>query len=204
MLRGHGVAAGRPGRHPAAAAARDGAWRIWRSTSMGAIALPLFTQFGPDALEHRLQHSGARGADHRCREHRARSRRSATPCRISRASSSSAAAGASRSRGRRWHGLRRFTPLDTARRRPGADHLHLRHDRKAQGRAACPPRPARPSAGRADCRRSSSRSRATCSGRRPTGPGPAGCSTCCCRACISACRCWPRAPANSIRKPPST
>jgi acetyl-CoA synthetase len=26
---------------------------------MGAIALPLFTQFGPDALEHRLQHSGA-------------------------------------------------------------------------------------------------------------------------------------------------
>lgn len=27
---------------------------------LGAIALPLFTQFGPDALEHRLQHSGAR------------------------------------------------------------------------------------------------------------------------------------------------
>ena len=26
----------------------------------GAIALPLFTQFGPDALEHRLGHSGAR------------------------------------------------------------------------------------------------------------------------------------------------
>ncbi|WP_291829558.1 acyl-CoA synthetase [Bosea sp. (in: a-proteobacteria)] len=26
---------------------------------LGAIALPLFTQFGPDALEHRLQHSGA-------------------------------------------------------------------------------------------------------------------------------------------------
>ncbi len=26
---------------------------------MGALALPLFTQFGPDALEHRLQHSGA-------------------------------------------------------------------------------------------------------------------------------------------------
>lgn len=26
----------------------------------GAIALPLFTQFGPDALEHRLAHSGAR------------------------------------------------------------------------------------------------------------------------------------------------
>ncbi len=27
---------------------------------MGAVALPLFTQFGPDALEHRLAHSGAR------------------------------------------------------------------------------------------------------------------------------------------------
>ena len=26
---------------------------------LGAVALPLFTQFGPDALEHRLQHSGA-------------------------------------------------------------------------------------------------------------------------------------------------
>ena len=25
----------------------------------GAVALPLFTQFGPDALEHRLAHSGA-------------------------------------------------------------------------------------------------------------------------------------------------
>ena len=27
---------------------------------MGAVALPLFTQFGPEALEHRLQHSAAR------------------------------------------------------------------------------------------------------------------------------------------------
>jgi acetyl-CoA synthetase len=27
---------------------------------LGAIALPLFTQFGPDSLEHRLAHSGAR------------------------------------------------------------------------------------------------------------------------------------------------
>src|SRR5262249_13871920 len=26
---------------------------------LGAVALPLFTQFGPDALEHRLSHSGA-------------------------------------------------------------------------------------------------------------------------------------------------
>lgn len=27
---------------------------------LGAVAVPLFTQFGPDALEHRLQHSGAK------------------------------------------------------------------------------------------------------------------------------------------------
>ena len=75
-------------------------------------------------------------------------------------------------------------------RRSGADHLHLGHDRPAEGRAARPSRPARPPARRASCRTSSSRSRATSSGRRPTGPGSAGCSTCCCRRCITACRCW--------------
>ncbi|MFN3670941.1 MAG: acyl-CoA synthetase [Bosea sp. (in: a-proteobacteria)] len=59
MLRGHGVAAGdRVGillpQRPETAQAHMAIYR------MGAIALPLFTQFGPDALEHRLQHSGAR------------------------------------------------------------------------------------------------------------------------------------------------
>ncbi|POR49960.1 acyl-CoA synthetase [Bosea psychrotolerans] len=58
MLRGHGI---RPGervgillpQRPETAMAHLAIYK------MGAIALPLFTQFGPDALEHRLQHSGA-------------------------------------------------------------------------------------------------------------------------------------------------
>ena len=59
MLRAHGVAPGdRVGillpQRPETAQAHMAIYR------MGAIALPLFTQFGPDALEHRLQHSGAR------------------------------------------------------------------------------------------------------------------------------------------------
>lgn len=59
MLRAHGVAPGdRVGillpQQPETAQAHMAIYR------MGAVALPLFTQFGPDALEHRLQHSGAR------------------------------------------------------------------------------------------------------------------------------------------------
>ncbi|AMJ61277.1 acyl-CoA synthetase [Bosea sp. PAMC 26642] len=58
MLHGHGIAAGeRVGillpQRPETAMAHMAIYK------MGAIALPLFTQFGPDALEHRLQHSGA-------------------------------------------------------------------------------------------------------------------------------------------------
>ncbi len=58
MLRGHGVGPGeRIGvllpQRPETAIAHLGIYKL------GAIALPLFTQFGPDALEHRLQHSGA-------------------------------------------------------------------------------------------------------------------------------------------------
>lgn len=58
MLAGHGIGLGdRVGillpQRPETAIAHLGIYK------MGAIALPLFTQFGPDALEHRLQHSGA-------------------------------------------------------------------------------------------------------------------------------------------------
>lgn len=58
MLRAHGIGAGeRVGillpQRPETAMAHLGIYK------MGTIALPLFTQFGPDALEHRLQHSGA-------------------------------------------------------------------------------------------------------------------------------------------------
>jgi acetyl-CoA synthetase len=58
MLRGHGIGTeDRVGillpQRPETAIAHIAIYK------MGAIALPLFTQFGPDALEHRLQHSGA-------------------------------------------------------------------------------------------------------------------------------------------------
>lgn len=58
MLAGHGIGPGeRVGillpQRPETAMAHLAIYK------MGAIALPLFTQFGPDALEHRLQHSGA-------------------------------------------------------------------------------------------------------------------------------------------------
>ncbi len=58
LLRGHGIAAGdRVGillpQRPETAMAHLAVYK------MGAIALPLFIQFGPEALEHRLQHSGA-------------------------------------------------------------------------------------------------------------------------------------------------
>lgn len=57
-LRGHGIERGeRVGillpQRPETAMAHLAAYK------MGAIALPLFIQFGPEALEHRLQHSGA-------------------------------------------------------------------------------------------------------------------------------------------------
>ena len=38
------------------------------------------------------------------------------------------------------------------------------------------------------------------SGRRRTGPGPAGCSMRCCPRCITACRWWRGASTSSIRK----
>ena len=58
MLRGHGIGrAERVGillpQRPETAMAHLAVYKL------GAIALPLFIQFGPEALEHRLQHSGA-------------------------------------------------------------------------------------------------------------------------------------------------
>lgn len=50
------------------------------------------------------------------------------------------------------------------------------------------------------CRTSSFRSRAISSGRRPTGPGSAACSTCCCPPGTTACPCSPIAPAASTRR----
>ena len=67
----------------------------------------------------------------------------------------------------------RFTPVDTRRGRSGAPRLHERHHRPAQGRADAAAVPARQPAGLRPFARRLSAARATCSGRRPTGPGPA-------------------------------
>ena len=87
--------------------------------------------------------------------------------------------------------------------RSGADDLHLRHHRPGERRAAWASRAARPFARRGDAARVFPASRATGSGRRPTGPGPAGCSIACCRACITACRWWRAGSRNSIPRKPS-
>ena len=58
-----------------------------------------------------------------------------------------------------------------------ADHLHQRHDRPAQGRVACAAGADRHTSPVSSTRTTASRSPATGSGRRRTGPGSAACST---------------------------
>ena len=100
----------------------------------GLVAVPLFTLFGEDALEYRLADSRRPRGDHR-RANLPKVRRSATACPSCERSSSSTAAAhgthdfrrrCSSSAGRLHAGRHR-------RRRSGADHLHLRHDREAKG-----------------------------------------------------------------------
>ena len=113
----------------------------------GMISIPLFALFGEDALEFRLANSGARtivtdaiGWEKlkRIRDklpelrYLSRWRRRAGRDQIIMAG---AASGVFRFHHRRYRG-----------RRSGDDHLHLGHHRPAEGRAARPSRPARPSA----------------------------------------------------------
>lgn len=88
--------------------------------------------------------------------------------------------GRGRTRLRRRHRARQRQLHDGRldRRRPGADVLHLRHDGRAEGRLARPPRASRPHSRHPDEPGPDARAGATGSGRRPTGPGRAGCSTC--------------------------
>ena len=114
---------------------------------LGAIAVPLFVQFGPDALEHRLADSGAKvlitdgenlakippGLPDLATILIVEGETARSPAVL-------ADTGA-RPRRVRAGGYRC--------RRSGADHLYLRHDRKAEGRAPCASRVARASARRA-------------------------------------------------------
>lgn len=161
----------------------------------GLIAVPLFTLFGPEALEYRLGDSGARllvtDEENAAKVEGIRDRLPglAHIIRID---------GGDRPF---WNLLERasdrFATVDTAADDPaliiytsgttgppkGALHAHRVLLGHLPGW---------------NCRMISFRRRATCSGRRPIGPGSAGCSTCCCRPGTTACPCWPTAPASSI------
>ncbi len=111
---------------------------------MGAVALPMSSLFGPDALAFRLtprrrqgrrqlgreRPQGARGPRRRRRgRHRGRRRRPGRRARLRRRP------------GRRQRRLRaRLHPP----RRPGLPHLHLGHDGRPEGRAPRPPHRLRP------------------------------------------------------------
>ena len=112
---------------------------------LGAVAVPLFVQFGPDAIEHRLTDSGARAlitdGDNLAKVPRSLPELGDDPGRRRRRRGPPAVLADPGARPRRLHAGR------YGKRRPGADHLHLGHDGPAEGRVACPPRAARPSAG---------------------------------------------------------
>jgi acetyl-CoA synthetase len=154
---------------------------------MGAVALPLFTQFGPEALEHRLQHSAARAV---VTDGENLPKIEAIRSFLPELRYVLIVDGETGAHTDFWAALERassnFTAVDTASEDPaliiytsgttgkpkGALHAHrvlLGHTSLAYNFPM-----------------NSSRSPATNSGRPPIGPGPAGCSMCCCRACTSA------------------
>ncbi len=117
---------------------------------LGAIALPLFTLFGPDAVGYRLADSGARVliTTPAALERTADAVRAVDTVKHVITVSEPGASGANDF----WSLLARAAPsaptADTAAGRSGPPHLHLRHHRQPQGRAACPARAARPPARR--------------------------------------------------------
>ena len=121
---------------------------------LGAIAVPLAALFGVDALAYRLADSGAKvlitdaaglaKAGQIVEPLPDLALLISTDGRGCRRRGLGGPAGAGEPRFR----ARRHRPG-----RSGADDLHLRHHRQSEGRAARPPRPARPSAGRADAAR---------------------------------------------------
>ena len=121
---------------------------------VGAIAVPLFSLFGVDALRYRLADSGAvvvltdQQGSAKIDEIRADlpelrhvvtidgERGGCIDLHAELVGQSDA-----------------FSPAETARRDPALHHLHLRHHRPAEGRAACAPRAAGPPARRGDVAR---------------------------------------------------
>ena len=150
---------------------------------LGAVAMPLSMLFGPDALEYRMQRQRGRGWRSSTRARSPTCSRCAPHCPALRTVIGVGAAEA-QARPRLGARARRgsrptSTPVaDAGRRRRGAD-LHQRHDRPAQGRADPAPRADRQPAAASSAARTGSASTASrqrpraCSGRPPTGPGPA-------------------------------
>ena len=171
----------------------------------GMIAVPLFTLFGPDALEFRLADSGARALiTDTTSLQRESPRPSARACRSSLASSSSTAPAARQARpstfAERWKRPPIVSHLSTPwprtqpssstpRARPASQKEHC--TRSACCSAIC----------RAwRCRMTFSRNPAIISGLRRTGRGSGASSTSCFRPGIMAFRCLPIDSESSIRK----
>ena len=111
---------------------------------LGAVALPVAILFGPDALQYRLQNSGAKAlltnAQGLGKFDEIRAQVPDVTCVLSVDGAASPICLAK--------ALVRFHAGRHRRRRSGDDDLHLGHHRPAERRAACPSRAARPSARR--------------------------------------------------------
>ena len=189
-----------------AAAARNAWSRISPSTRWARSPCRCRSCSDPDALEYRLADSRGAGRVRRSAIAAATSCRSARELPRPRARD--------RRGGRRGDGRLDYDALLAARvagasRRspprpsdPALHRLHERHHRSAQGRADAASLPARQPARLHRIRTTTFRSRATSSGRRPTGRGPAASWTRCCRRSSSASRSSAIA-AASIRSAPS-
>ena len=116
---------------------------------MGAIALPLSHLFGPDALEYRMEHAEASVA---IVEPATIANLWAIKDRLTHLRHVIGVGGATRAGVHDWEDLleKAVFAFHAGRhrgRRPGADHLHQRHHRPAQGRAQGAPRDDRQRAG---------------------------------------------------------
>ena len=166
----------------------------------GAIALPMFNLFGPDAIAYRLGDSGARVliSTPEALERNAEALRGIDTLRH--------IVSGRRGRWRERAGLlaarrarvaarrdRRHRP-----RRSGAADLHLGDHRQPEGRAACRPRAAWPPAGRDHAARFLPAAGRSLLDAGRLGLGRRDCSTCCGRRSTTACRWWARCAPSSI------
>ncbi len=153
VLRAHGIARGDRvvillPQAPEAAAAHVAIYKL------AAVALPLALLFGVDAIAYRLQNSGAKAvitnAQGLAKLAEIRDQAPDVKLVLSLDGSGGRRAGFCRGAGESLVRIRAGSHLA---RRSGDDDLHLGHDGPAEGRAACPSRAARPSAGRRDAAR---------------------------------------------------